>query len=164
MNFIKESRKRLIDFLRASAILMNYYIKNHKQVIWIVGDGRSGTTWLSEIINFDKKYRDMFEPFHPLMNQRMENLRTFQYIRPDSTNETFYQLSKDIFSGKFHNSRVDSQNFRLFYKGLIINDIFANLFIKWVDVNFSNVKKILIMRHPFAVSGFKKEIKKLVLA
>ena len=33
---------------------------------WMVGSGRSGTTWLASLINADHTMREVFEPVHPL--------------------------------------------------------------------------------------------------
>jgi hypothetical protein len=34
-----------------------------RNTIFLAGTGRSGTTWLSNIINYKNEYRYMFEPF-----------------------------------------------------------------------------------------------------
>ena len=38
---------------------------DHRSSVFLAGSGRSGTTWLSEIINHRRGYRYVFEPFNP---------------------------------------------------------------------------------------------------
>jgi len=131
----------------------------NKETIWIVGDGRSGSTWLLEMINYDNQYRRMFEPFHPTKVERMKGSEFFKYIRPEYQDETFYPLASEVFTGQFHHPRVTGGDNR-FDKKLLIKDIFAHLFIKWVGTHFPPVKKILLMRHPFAIALSKQKLMK----
>lgn len=149
-----------IRFLITKIILkMNYLLNNYKDVVWLIGDGRSGTTWVASIINHDNRYREMFEPFHPKLIDDMKPLLPHQYLRVDASDECIQKISHDVFTGKFTHSRVDSQNNSLTYKGLLIKDIFANLFAFWATNNFSQLKTILLIRNPFAVALSKQKKK-----
>jgi len=101
----------------------------------------------------------MFEPFHPKQVHDMHFILPHQYIRPYDLNEKIKNILSDIFSGKFTNERVDSNNHSLFYSGLLIKDIFANLLCYSVSLQFPKVKPILIIRNPFSValSKYKKK-------
>jgi hypothetical protein len=68
-------------------------------------------------------------------------------------------IATDVFKGKFRNHRVDSENRSLLYKGLLIKDIFANLYSYWVSFHFPKVKIILLIRNPFAVALSKYKLK-----
>jgi hypothetical protein len=129
-----------------------------KETIWVVGDGRSGTTWLADLINHRKRYRFMFEPFHPLRAERMRQFREFQYITPDNEDPNFYDAAQAVFSGQLRHKLIDNQNQYDSYSGLLAKDITANLFIKWVDVQFSRVKKVMILRHPCSVALSKLKL------
>jgi hypothetical protein len=135
------------------------HLGNYEEVIWLVGDGRSGTTWVSDLINHDKKYREMFEPFHPRLVHDMNFIVPHQYIRPGSLNEELKSISSSIFSGKFINERVDSGNHSHLYNGIIIKDIFANLLCYSVTLQFPKIKPVLLIRNPFAVAISKHKKK-----
>ena len=47
-------------------IVSKFYIDAHniKHTILIAGTGRSGTTWLSDTINYKNQFRYIFEPLH----------------------------------------------------------------------------------------------------
>lgn len=135
-------------------------MNRYEDVIWVVGDGRSGTTWLGDLINFDRRRRQLFEPFHPMLVEPMKEFNPFQYIRPEDRPENLYRLTKRVFNGAFQHPRVDRFSDGFLYDGLIIKDIFANLFVKWAHVHFPMVKKILILRHPFAVALSKQKLQR----
>ncbi len=78
--------------LSSLALRMNYWFGNYKDVLWLIGDGRSGTTWVSSLINFDSHYREMFEPFHPAMVGEMDFLLPHQYVRPGDKHQKLEQI------------------------------------------------------------------------
>lgn len=137
----------------------NYKLGNYDDVIWLIGDGRSGTTWVSNLINYEKKYREMFEPFHPELVDSCRFLLPHQYVRPTESNISLERFASSVFSGNFYHERVDVDNHVFSYRGLLIKDIFANLLAYWVSRQFPNVKIVLLLRNPFSValSKFKKK-------
>ncbi|MCD4677979.1 MAG: sulfotransferase domain-containing protein [Desulfobacula sp.] len=153
MNNIKQLIKfKLIHPIRSSILKTNYLLSNYKKIIWIIGDGRSGTTWVSHLINYKKQFREMFEPFHPNIVKDKVFFIPHQYIRADDINHQMRDFATNVFNGKFINYKVDKDNNRIFYSGLLIKDIFANLLAYWVSHNFSQVKIILLIRNPFAIA------------
>ena len=157
-NFIKKRFRFLKKPIRRLSHKSNYFLGNFKEVVWLIGDGRSGTTWVSDLINHEKKYWEMFEPFHPLYNGK-NLVAPHQYLRPDTINKKFEDFASDIFKGRLINKRYDYVNKSFFYKGLLIKDIFANLFVRWVSVRFPDIRIILLIRNPFSValSKYKKQ-------
>lgn len=137
----------------------NYWLGHYDQVIWLIGDGRSGTTWLSDLINWNKRFREMLEPFHPKLVKEMKSLTPHLYIRPNDINNSLYHIACKVFRGNFVHPRVDETNQNLLYNGLLIKDIFANLFAFWVANHFSKIRIIMLIRNPFAValSKYKKK-------
>jgi len=127
----------------------------YKPKVWLTGDGRSGTTWISSLINNDKYFREVFEPFHPSFIPQMDFLSSHYYVRPNEENEKLYNISQKVFSGGLWNSRTDQENQIRIYKGLFVKDIFSNLFSNWVFHNFNDLKIILLIRNPFAVAASK---------
>ena len=133
-----------------------------RRSVFLAGDGRSGTTWLSEIINCDHHYRYMFEPFHPTFVPLVKHFRFFQYLRPDNRDEAFLGPARRIVSGAYRASRVDSLNNRRIATRRLIKDIFSNLFLKWLNVQFPGMPLILVVRHPCAVAASKMKLKEWI--
>ncbi|MDQ8187865.1 sulfotransferase domain-containing protein [Pelagicoccus sp. SDUM812002] len=151
-------RSRISNFSQPAILKANYLLNNYREVIWLIGDGRSGTTWVSDMINHERKYREMFEPFHPKYVRSLSFISPHQYIRKDESNERLEQLTSKILSGKFTHPRIDSENRSFRYRGLLIKDIFANLLSHWATSKFPEVRPVMLLRNPFAVaiSKYKK--------
>ncbi len=131
---------------------------DYRCTIFLAGTGRSGTTWVSEIINYRNEYRYMFEPFHSETVDIIKNFRYRQYIRPDNRDKKFIEPAKLILSGKLRNRFTDYRNRKFISKKRLIKDIRANHFLKWIYENFPGVPIILLLRHPCAVTSSKLKL------
>ena len=125
---------------------------HYKETIWLIGDGRSGTTWVSNLINHDNSYREMFEPFHPQFISDVSFMLPHQYIRPNEMSDATKTILSKIFSGQFTHDRVDVKKADTHCSKLLIKDIFVNLLSYSASQVFPNVKIILLIRNPFAMA------------
>jgi len=151
-------KSRLVDIPRRTVLRLNARLGRYdNEVIWLIGDARSGTTWVSDLINHDKHYRDMFEPIRPSRVDPTSFLTPQQYVRPGDSYPQLTELMSEIFSGRFTHPRVDTANRRPLYGGLLVKDCFANLFARWASVEFPDVRPVLLIRNPFAVALSKKK-------
>lgn len=154
---------RFAAAINSAVITFNYLLSclkfTNKEVIWLVGDGRSGTTWLANILNYHQKYRFMFEPFHPIVKS-MHWFEPFQYLRPECNQERLTLVAGAIFSGRFQDKRVDQFNNITLQQGILVKDIFTHLMMGWVKRQFPDIKQILMLRHPCAVAVSKAKLKK----
>jgi hypothetical protein len=126
--------------------------------IIIAGDGRSGTTWVSDIVNYSGEFRYMFEPFHPHYVEEAKGLKLFQYLRPTDDEPHCRSIVESVLSGRLRHNRVDQFNHRLLYTKRIIKDIFPHLFLKWLKVQHPNARIVLLLRHPIAVALSKQKL------
>jgi hypothetical protein len=117
----------------------------------LAGLGRSGTTWMANIINYKNEYRFIFEPFHPVWVERCEHFGHRRYIRPNSRDLQFLQPASIILTGKIGNGWTDKASGNPSSSKLLIKTIRANLFLKWLKVNFPTAIIVLAIRHPCAV-------------
>jgi hypothetical protein len=138
-----KGKKPLIDF------------NDYRQTIFVSGVGRSGTTWLANIINYANNYRFMFEPFHSQRVDIVSHFRHRQYLRPDNHDKAFIEPAKAILSGKVKNPWVDKLNRKLIAGKRLIKDIRTNHLLKWIKTNFPEIPIILLLRHPCAVAHSK---------
>ncbi|MDA3951735.1 MAG: sulfotransferase [Spirochaeta sp.] len=125
--------------------------------IWLLGDGRSGTTWLFELINWHYRYRSLFEPFNPGVSRQLDSIVLNQYLSPDQKHPELDKHLADIFSGRFHEARWERARSALYYR-VLVKDIYANLFAYWAQTRFPELKIVLILRHPFAVATSKLNV------
>lgn len=146
------------EWLYLTALRLNRVTGRFRDVVWLVGDGRSGTTWAADLINHDGRYRQMFEPFHPKVTDLLSFEDSWPYVRPEDRGHPLDSFARAVFGGRLIHPRVDRYPGRLRYRGLLIKDIFAHLLLPWVDLRFPRVKKILLLRHPCAVAESKASV------
>lgn len=124
-----------------------------RDTVLIAGVGRSGTTWLADLINFDGRYRDLFEPFHPWMVPAAEPLKGRWYQRAgDAPPAAFVEYVGRVLRGRVCQPWIDRFNQRLVSRRRVVKAIRANLFLGWLANRYPQVKIILLMRHPAAVA------------
>lgn len=128
----------------------------YKRRVWIVGDGRSGTTWLQEVLNIRKDFRTMFEPLHHYFFDEVPDDRLV-YLRPDDQSPEMYNLVRSVFSGAYIHKRVSKPDLRL-YRALLVKDIFSHLYVKWVKVNFPDIRVVILIRNPYDVAVSKMRL------
>ncbi|MGB3634789.1 MAG: sulfotransferase [Rubrobacteraceae bacterium] len=132
--------------------------QDYRNSIFLAGSGRSGTTWLSEILNHDNEYRYIFEPFYPDKVSLCKNFRRKQYLRPDDRREEFLDPAQKILSGDIRNAWTDRFNRKLISRQRLIKDIRANLLLGWLHSNFHEMPIILLLRHPCAVTASRLKL------
>lgn len=124
---------------------------DHKNSVFLAGSGRSGTTWLSQVINYSGGYRYVFEPFNPEKVSAFRHFRSKQYLRPDDRREEFLGPARRVLTGEIRDPWTDRFNGRLVARRRLIKDIRANLLLGWMRANFPGMPIILLLRHPCAV-------------
>lgn len=138
---------------------LNIDSKNHRQTVFLAGTGRSGTTWVEEIINSRNNFRIMFEPFHSKRVDLFQNWNYRQYIRCDDRKNKFLKPAKMILSGQIEHDWIDIvKQKNSSSEKLLIKDIRAQLFLKWIKCNFQEIPIILLLRHPCAVANSKLKL------
>jgi len=159
MDQITHSVKSKISQL-SQLVPQKFYIDigHLNDTVFVAGSGRSGTTWLEEIINFDNQYRIMFEPFHSKKVKLISHWKYFQYIRENNDDPEFVEPMTKILRGKLKNGWVDRHNKKIFADKRIVKAVHANLFLNWLNKKFKDVPIILILRHPCAVVNSKMNI------
>jgi hypothetical protein len=139
-------------------VLSGLYVdlnRDYRNSIFLAGSGRSGTTWVSDIINYKNEYRYVFEPFHP---EKVEICRHFshkQYLRPEDRREEFLDPAQTILSGALRSRWADRFHSRFVSQRRLIKDIRANLMLGWIRANFPEMIMIFLLRHPCAVANSK---------
>lgn len=123
--------------------------------IFLAGVARSGTTWMSDVINHNNEYRYIFEPFYPEKVSICSEFIDKQYIRLSNDDPKFLKPTKAILAGKVRSEWSDRFNQRVISEKRLIKSIRANLFLKWLNINFPNIPIVLLLRHPCAVANSK---------
>jgi hypothetical protein len=119
--------------------------------ILVAGTGRSGTTWIADLLAAALPCRVMFEPFHSRLVETFGDFHYFHYARPDEPNDPLLSYCQTVFSGSIHHPWIDRAAGPLFPKYRVIKEIRANLFLKWIRERFPDLPILFVIRHPCAV-------------
>jgi hypothetical protein len=118
---------------------------------FLAGTGRSGTTWLEEIINWRHDYRVVFEPFYPARVPFCSGFPETTYLSAAESALDHYRVARTVLSGRFRNSWTDQFNHQRIYWKRLIKDVRANLFLHWLHRCFPALPMVFLLRHPCAV-------------
>jgi hypothetical protein len=147
--------KRLRRIIRSRFYLhLNHDTRNS---IMVAGTGRSGTTWVAEMIASQIPCRIMFEPFHFRKVLRKDH-HLFHYMRPEQEDSVLYAYANNVLSGRIRKPWIDWHNDKWIASFRLIKEIRANLFLKWLKNKFPEVPLIFIIRHPCAVVLSRMEL------
>ncbi len=129
---------------------------DYRNTVFIGGTGRSGTSWLAEVLNYDNHYRYIFEPFQARYVPIARPFYYGLYLRPADGNPTYLGPATHIMAGNVRHRWCDRHNKRLFARQRLIKEVRGNLWLKWLRDHFPAVPMIFIMRHPFAVAASRR--------
>ena len=139
--------------------------------IVLAGSGRSGTSWLLDVLAVDKNLRPIFEPLHVKHVPNAKNLWDL-YLRAGCENAALEQHFYNVFEKRTeqawftwmhcrvgHNVpnwskplaiMANAKNFRFWARRRIAKVIKANLCLDWLQHKFA-IKLIFMRRHPGGV-------------
>jgi hypothetical protein len=137
----------------------------HDTII-VAGTGRSGTTWIGDVIAFSTKSRLIFEPFlldsnmkfallKPHQVDESQLLRNYQlYIpyHPDS-NSKHHKDIKRILRGRISSTWSEKQARRGLFRHRVIKEIRANLFLGYIARKWPRIKIIFVIRNPLSLAN-----------
>lgn len=133
--------------------------RDTRHTLLVAGTGRSGTTWLAELLGARVSSRIMFEPFNPRMVRAFESFQYFHYMRPDRENAGLEDYCRAVFTGTIRHPWIDRQVDRLFPRYRIVKEIRANLFLRWLKNRFPELPIVFLIRHPCAVVASRMKLR-----
>lgn len=119
--------------------------------VLVAGTGRSGTTWLADLIDAAVPTRLLFEPFHSRLVEAFRSFPYFPYLRPGEANEPLRAFCERVFTGELRHPWVDQDVSHFRPRLRVVKEIRANLFLKWIRAQFPELPIVWIIRHPCAV-------------
>lgn len=150
-NFHDRLFRRVRKLFFSNYFFISSYNLSNK--ILVAGLGRSGTTWLAELIANYFQYRIISEPFRHIKLSKYKELLDRPFIPPNKTEKIVFKVYEYIISGKMNIPIVNLNNFYFKPKGAVIKGITINLALKWIRNNFPKIPIIFIIRHPCAFTS-----------
>lgn len=133
-------------------------VGDYTKTVILAGSGRSGTTWVEEVINYQQDYRIIFEPFHSQKNNLLKEWNYRQYLRTENNDERFLIPTQKILSGNFRLHWSDQYNEKFFFRKRLLKDIRIHLFLYWIKHHFPEIPIMLLLRPPCAVANSKLKL------
>ncbi|MCP4267548.1 MAG: hypothetical protein GY777_18615 [Candidatus Brocadiaceae bacterium] len=152
--------------------------RNHIKPIVLAGTGRSGTSWLLDILTLDYDYRSIFEPLH---NIQVPSAADFYYLYLVE-NDNHPALEKYMYNVFYNHTReawlrwmhfgisketpiikktmqymYSLPKFKFWAKNRVIKLIKGNLMLGWLQKQF-DVNIVYLIRHPCAVVSSQKRM------
>jgi hypothetical protein len=132
--------------------------RDHRRTVLLTGSGRSGTTWVVGVANFDHYYRVMIEPFHRGNVPAVKAFARRQYLRADSNDPAYLGPATAIFTGAIRDAWVDGLNKPGIYSNRIAKDVRTMLMLGWVRAHFPGMPIVMLLRHPCAVASSRTQL------
>ncbi|MBC5824887.1 MAG: sulfotransferase [Candidatus Eremiobacteraeota bacterium] len=148
---LKQFVKPVYQQLRSSLIVNRNL--DWRTAIFISSGARTGSTWVSQLVNYRNEYRFLYEPFFirplgfPALQQFLPDKR-IQYLRPNNDDRKLISQAEYILSGRFRHPHVDQYNTKFVCARRLVKEVQSNLWVKWLKTHFPSLPIILLLRHP----------------
>lgn len=135
---------------------LQYLFRNRpdpSEAILLAGSGRSGTTWLSELLCRVPGTQKIFEPLrqaHRWQPAGAPPTVRSPYLRPDGEYAAWHMLLERVLSGRCRTYWTDSGRTSFFPDRYLIKEIRANLMLGYIHEHF-RPRIVYLLRHPCAV-------------
>ncbi|MDZ7752518.1 MAG: sulfotransferase [Gammaproteobacteria bacterium] len=126
--------------------------------VLLAGTGRSGTTWVGDVINHHNDFRVLFEPFHSRLVRVWQPFHYRQYLRPGTVYPQLEEAVENILSGRVRSPWSDRFNRRILARRRLVKEIRINLMLGWIRERYPDLPIILLVRHPGAVAMSKLQL------
>jgi Sulfotransferase family len=138
-----------------STVVHSFYLDRAPAdaTIFVCGSPRSGTTWLTEVLNYDNRYRHIGEPFTAGQVPISNHFALRQYLYPNDDDPRYLEPARAIFAGHIRAAYSDSVNRSIFPKGRFVKDVRTTLLLGWFRVHFPKMPIVYLMRHPYSVAA-----------
>ena len=126
------------------------------RAIWLLSDGRSGSTWLAHLLNFAHEFHVEHEPVHAGFTPSLTGLPLLPLPGEQALTSHYLPLFEQIRAGAYRTSRFGKAGEPgSGATGLIIRDIFALLIAPGLLSALDWLRPVLLVRHPVEVAHSK---------
>jgi len=122
---------------------------DYRKTVLLSSLGRSGSTLISNLINYKNDYRIIFEPFKQEKIKIAAQFIYPTYLDPSNNSECISVPMNKILTGRLRSWWTDKPNERIITTQRLIKDIYMNLMLGWIKKHYPEIPIILLVRNPF---------------
>jgi hypothetical protein len=121
--------------------------------IFLLSSGRSGSTWLGELLQTLPALRVIFEPFHQRHGVPALRDARYTYLEPDAERPELEAALRGLIDGRDRSNWTEQFNspLRWIYRRRLMKEVRVNLMVPWLRSVFPTSRFVLLLRHPAAV-------------
>ena len=124
---------------------------NSNKTIFISSFGRSGSTFLTQILNFRGNRRVLFEPLKEFPGWSF-NFESWQPVNQQASIPiSAIDLFSKMMTGKLTSRWIDRENSSGIYYNRIVKTVRSNILLPWATNSFPEVTYLLLLRDPVNV-------------
>ena len=123
-----------------------------RDTIVVVATGRSGSTWVAEIVNRHNEYRLVFEPFRGDRVRKARPFRRGHYIDPLDQQHPLARTIDELLAGRVRSWWTDRPNNRRIATRRIVKEIRITNLVPWIHARHPGLRIVYAVRDPVAVA------------
>ncbi len=144
-------RLRLVpERLRAGIYLDPWH--RIEDTVLVVASGRSGSTWIAEVINHRNEYRLVFEPFRADRVRRARGFRRGEDLEPGEQQHPLARTVDALLAGRVRGWWTDAHNRRRLVRRRIVKEVRLTNLLPWVRQRHPGLRIVYGVRDPVAVA------------
>jgi len=130
-----------------------------KSVIFVAGMGRSGTTWVGDLLNYQDHFRVIFEPFCADKVTEAKGFSSTRYIRTQVNSPELVNFARNVLTGQIRSNWTEIKKPGKIYFRRMIKDIRCNLMLLWLNQLCIGMPIVFVVRNPFSVAASWLQLK-----
>ncbi|MBU6268891.1 MAG: hypothetical protein KGN34_15185 [Sphingomonadales bacterium] len=125
------------------------------RAIWLLSDGRSGSTWFAQLLDHARTLHVEHEPIHALFNPRLTGEPLVPLPGSADIDGVYAPLIADVLAGRYRTWRFGGERDPRAGTPLVLRDIHALPLAPALLPRFPQVRPVLLVRHPVDVAQSK---------
>ena len=122
--------------------------------VFLLSSGRSGSTWLSAMLQSIPSTRTVFEPFHATRGYEALAPYRYRYLRPEDDVDILNETLSGVLNGHLRSDWADQFNplFPTTFRRRLIKEVRINLLAPWLTRAFPDARYLFLIRHPIPLA------------
>jgi hypothetical protein len=121
---------------------------DYRRTLFLVGSARSGSTWLSDLLEETLQCRVIFEPLRRDKVPIAQGVPWGFYADPDRSPPDLYRVMDYIVSGRVRSVWTDEANAHRLPRHRLVKEVRATNLLPWITRHFPGLPVVYLLRHP----------------